>query len=135
MSLKPQDLVVVLKLAIINGERPSFSALGLSLGISSSEVHAGVKRATKAGLLGLTRSLAREIASRGITVNAVSPGFIETDMTAGLTDETRAALLATIPLGRAGAPADVAETVAFLASDAAAYITGQVLRVNGGLYI
>lgn len=90
----------------------------------------------KAGLIGFTRSLARELASRGITVNAVSPGFIETDMTQQhLQGEARQQLLSQIPLGRIGQPQDVAEAVAFLASPQASYITGQVLRVNGGLLI
>jgi len=90
----------------------------------------------KAGLLGLSRTLARELASRGITVNAVSPGYIDTDMTRStLTEEMRKQLTAQIPLGRTGKPEDVAEAVAFLASLKAGYITGQVLRVNGGLLI
>ncbi|MBL9003268.1 MAG: 3-oxoacyl-ACP reductase FabG [Myxococcales bacterium] len=90
----------------------------------------------KAGLLGLSRTLARELASRGITVNAVSPGYIDTDMTRStLTEEMRKQLTAQIPLGRTGKPEDVAEAVAFLASPKAGYITGQVLRVNGGLLI
>jgi len=89
--------------------------------------------ASKAGLLGLTKSIARELASRGITVNAVAPGFIETDMTAGLTPEQREALTRGIPLERLGTPADVAAAVLFLASDGAAYITGQVLVVDGGM--
>jgi 3-oxoacyl-[acyl-carrier protein] reductase len=89
--------------------------------------------ASKAGLLGLTKSIARELASRGITVNAVAPGFIETDMTAALTAEQRAALAKQIPLERLGSPADVARAVLFLASDAAAYITGQVIVVDGGM--
>ena len=91
---------------------------------------------TKAGIIGLTKSLAREFASRGVTVNAVAPGFIETDMTAAaLTGDAREALLGQIPLSRVGAPQEVAEAVAFLVSDAAAYVTGHVLRVNGGLMI
>ena len=89
--------------------------------------------AAKAGLLGLTRSLARELGSRGVTVNAVAPGFIETDMTDALADDVKAELLARIPLGSFGTVEDVARTVRFLASDAARYITGQVLGVNGGL--
>lgn len=92
--------------------------------------------ATKAGVIGLTKSIARELSSRGVTVNAVSPGFIATEMTqAALKGDARDALLSQIPLSRVGAPTEVAEAVAFLASDAAAYITGHVLRVNGGLHI
>ena len=91
--------------------------------------------ASKAGLIGFTRSLAREVASRGITANAVAPGYIETPMTAALDEKLRAAMMAQIPLGRPGTDADVAHAVAFLASDAAGYITGQVLDVNGGMFI
>ncbi|MBQ4568368.1 MAG: 3-oxoacyl-[Desulfovibrio sp.] len=90
--------------------------------------------AAKAALLGLTKSCAKELAARQITVNAVAPGFIETDMTAGLTDTVREAYMDAIPLKRLGSAADVAEAVAFLASDRAAYITGQVIAVNGGMY-
>ena len=89
--------------------------------------------ASKAGLVGLTKSIARELASRGITVNAVAPGFIATDMTAALTAEQRAALAKQIPLERLGQPQDVAAAVLFLASEGAAYITGQVLVVDGGM--
>jgi 3-oxoacyl-[acyl-carrier protein] reductase len=91
--------------------------------------------ASKAGLIGLTRSLAREFASRGITVNAVAPGYIETPMTAVLDEKLRTSMLAAIPLGRAGTDQDIAQSVAFLASDAAAYITGHVLDVNGGMFM
>lgn len=91
--------------------------------------------AAKAGIGGLTRSLAREIGSRGITVNCIAPGFIETDMTRALTDAQREALLGQIPLGRLGRPEDVAAAVVFLASPAAAYITGATLHVNGGMYM
>jgi len=91
--------------------------------------------ATKAGLLGFTKSLAREIGSRNITVNAVAPGFIDTDMTRELGDEQRDALIGQIPLNRLGDPADIANAVAFLASPAAAYITGETLHVNGGMYM
>ena len=91
--------------------------------------------ASKAGLIGLTRSLAREVASRNITVNAVAPGYIETPMTAVLSEEVSKAMLATVPLGRRGTPKDVAQAVKFLASDAASYITGHVLDVNGGMFM
>ena len=91
--------------------------------------------ASKAGIIGLTKAVAKELASRGITVNAVAPGFIETDMTASLSDKAREAMVAQIPLGRAGTDRDVAETVVFLASDQAAYITGQVIHVSGGMYM
>ncbi len=89
--------------------------------------------AAKAGVIGFTRSTAREIASRGVTVNAVAPGFIETEMTAVLNEETRKAILGSIPLGRFGQPEEVARLVCFLASDAAAYITGQTMTVDGGM--
>jgi 3-oxoacyl-[acyl-carrier protein] reductase len=89
--------------------------------------------AAKAGAIGLTKSLAREVASRGITVNAVAPGFIETDMTQGLSAEAKGELLRQIPLGRWGTPQDVAHCVGFLVSLRASYITGQVIQVNGGL--
>jgi 3-oxoacyl-[acyl-carrier protein] reductase len=91
--------------------------------------------ASKAGLVGFTRSVAREVASRSITVNAVAPGFIETDMTAAMTDKAREAVASQIPLGRVGQPEDVAAAVAFLVSDRAAYITGQVLCVDGGFHM
>lgn len=91
--------------------------------------------ASKAGLIGLTKSLARELASRNITVNAIAPGYIETAMTAVLDEKQRESMLAHIPLGRAGADADIANAVRFLASDDAAYITGHVLDVNGGMYM
>jgi len=91
--------------------------------------------ASKAGLIGLTKSLARELASRNITANAIAPGYIETAMTAVLDEKQRAAMLAQIPLGRAGTDAEIAAAVRFLASDDAAYITGHVLDVNGGMYM
>jgi len=91
--------------------------------------------ASKAGLIGFTRSLAREVASRNITVNAVAPGYIETPMTAVLNEQQNAAMMAAIPLGRRGTPQDVAQAVKFLASDAASYITGHVLDVNGGMFM
>ncbi len=91
--------------------------------------------ASKAGVEGFTRSLAHEVASRGITVNAVAPGFIETDMTGELTEDQVAAMRERIPLGRMGSVSDVAHAVSFLASDAAGYVTGETLHVNGGLYM
>jgi 3-oxoacyl-[acyl-carrier protein] reductase len=90
---------------------------------------------SKAGLIGLTRSLAREVASRAITVNAVAPGYIETPMTAVLDEKQRVAMMAQIPLGRPGTDLEIAQSVVFLASDAAAYITGHVLDVNGGMFM
>ncbi|WP_322495712.1 3-oxoacyl-[acyl-carrier-protein] reductase [Chloroflexus sp.] len=89
--------------------------------------------AAKAGIIGFTKSTAREMASRGITVNAIAPGFIETEMTDALNEETRKAILATIPLGRFGQPAEVAGLICFLASDAGAYISGQTLTIDGGM--
>jgi 3-oxoacyl-[acyl-carrier protein] reductase len=94
-----------------------------------------VYSATKAAVIGLTKTLAREYASRRITVNAVAPGFISTDMTADLSEEARKGIVEQTPLGRVGSPEEVAAAVLFLASDEASYITGQVLRVNGGMYV
>ncbi|ADX45121.1 3-oxoacyl-(acyl-carrier-protein) reductase [Paracidovorax avenae ATCC 19860] len=91
--------------------------------------------AAKAGLAGMTRSLARELGSRGITVNCVAPGFIRTDMTAELSEEQHKALQMQIPLGHMGQPSDIAKAVAYLASDDAGYVTGQELHVNGGMYM
>ncbi|NYF81367.1 3-oxoacyl-[acyl-carrier-protein] reductase [Granulicella arctica] len=91
--------------------------------------------ASKAGLIGLTKALARELASRTITVNAVAPGFVETAMTGILTDEQRAAMMSIVPLNRAGSESDIAHAVAFLASEEASYITGHTLDVNGGMYM
>jgi 3-oxoacyl-[acyl-carrier protein] reductase len=91
--------------------------------------------AAKAGLLGLTKSLAQELASRNITVNAVAPGFIDTDMTRALNEQQRAALLTRVPLGRLGLPEEIAAAVLFLVSPQAAYITGETLHVNGGMYM
>jgi 3-oxoacyl-[acyl-carrier protein] reductase len=91
--------------------------------------------AAKAGLIGLTKTAAKEYAARGVTVNAIAPGFIETEMTADLPEKVRKGMLAQIPMGRAGQPEDVAAAVSFLASDAASYITGQVIHVSGGMYM
>lgn len=91
--------------------------------------------AAKAGVIGFTKSLAREVASRGITVNTVAPGFIETDMTKALNEEQRAATLSSVPAGRLGDPKEIAATVAFLASEGAAYINGETIHVNGGMYM
>jgi 3-oxoacyl-[acyl-carrier protein] reductase len=91
--------------------------------------------ASKAGLIGLAKSMARELASRGITVNAVAPGLIDTDMTAALPDKAKDAMMGLIPLGRPGTPEEVAAAVAFLVSDKTSYITGQVLHISGGMYM
>ena len=91
--------------------------------------------ASKAGMIGLTKTVAKELGARGITVNAVAPGFIETDMTAVLSDKVKEAMLGMVPLQRAGTPQDVADAITFLASDQAAYITGQVIHVTGGMYM
>ncbi len=90
--------------------------------------------AAKAGLIGFSKALAKEVASRGITVNVVAPGFIATDMTDVLTEEQKAGILSQVPAGRLGDPKDIAKAVAFLASDDAGYITGTTLHVNGGMY-
>ena len=91
--------------------------------------------AAKAGIIGFSKSLAREVGSRGITVNVVAPGFIATDMTDALQEAQRTAILSQVALGRLGSAQEVAQAVAFLASDAAGYITGETLHVNGGLYM
>lgn len=91
--------------------------------------------AAKAGIIGFSKALAKEVASRGVTVNVVAPGFIATDMTDALTEEQKAATLSQVPAGRLGDPKDIAKAVAFLASDDASYITGETLHVNGGMYM
>jgi 3-oxoacyl-[acyl-carrier protein] reductase len=91
--------------------------------------------ASKAALLGVTKSMARELSSRSITVNAITPGFIDTDMTGALTDDQKTSINSAIPLGRTGKPEEIAAAVVYLASDEAGYITGQALRVNGGMYM
>ena len=91
--------------------------------------------ASKAGIIGFTKAMAKELASRNITVNAVAPGYIDTDMTKALTPKAREAIISQIPLGRTGRPGDVTAAVAYLASDSAAYITGQVIHVSGGMYM
>jgi 3-oxoacyl-[acyl-carrier protein] reductase len=91
--------------------------------------------ASKAALLGVTKSMARELSSRAITVNAITPGFIDTDMTGSLTEEQKASIHSAIPLGRTGKPEEIAAAIVYLASDEAGYVTGQVLRVNGGMYM
>lgn len=121
--------------------RPMMRAkTGRIINLSSVVAEAGnpgqaVYSASKAALIGLTKTLAREYASRKITVNAVAPGYIETDMTSGLSEELQKKIVEQTPLGRVGTPQEVAAAVVFLASDEAAYVTGQVVRVNGGMYV
>jgi 3-oxoacyl-[acyl-carrier protein] reductase len=121
--------------------RPMIKARsGRIINITSVVAHSGNAgqanyAAAKAGVEGMTRALAREIGSRGVTVNCVAPGFIDTDMTRGLAAEQTAALVSSIPLARLGAADDIAEAVSFLASDAASYVTGTTLHVNGGMYM
>ena len=91
--------------------------------------------ASKAGIIGLTKGIAKELASRGITANVVAPGYVDTDMTTSLSDKAKEMMVGQIPLGRVGTPQDIAAAVVFLASDGAAYITGQVIHVNGGMYM
>ena len=91
--------------------------------------------AAKAGVIGFSKSMAREVASRGITINVVAPGFIDTDMTKSLSDDQKEAIFKDIPASRLGSPDEIASTVAFLVSDGAAYITGETIHVNGGMYM
>ncbi|MDP9065577.1 MAG: SDR family oxidoreductase, partial [Pseudomonadota bacterium] len=104
------------------------------VGVTRNAGHANYA-AAKAGMIGFTKSLAREVGSRGITANVIAPGFIDTDMTRALSEDQRSALQAQIPLARLGRPEDIAAAVAFLASPEAAYITGETLHVNGGMYM
>jgi 3-oxoacyl-[acyl-carrier protein] reductase len=148
MRMKPDDWNLVMQINL-NG---AFAAIqqvlpammkarwGRIINISSVVGQAGSAgqsnyAASKAGLIGLTKALAQEVASRNITVNAVAPGYIQTDMTAVLPEEVKAKILASVPLQRMGQPEDIANAVKFLASDEAAYITGQILAVNGGMYM
>lgn len=114
-----------------SGRIINISSVSGQMGNAGQSVYA----AAKAGLIGMTKALARELASRNILVNVVTPGYIETDMTKDILEKGQEEILKNIPLGRVGSPEDIAHAVAFLASDEASYITGQVLSVNGGLYI
>jgi 3-oxoacyl-[acyl-carrier protein] reductase len=148
MRLTPENLELTLKVNLMGAIycakaaiRPlSRSKAGRIINMASVVAELGNPgqasySASKAGLIGLTKTLAREYASRGVTVNAVGPGYIDTDMTRNLPDKAKEFMLNQVPLGRIGQPEDVAAAVTFLCSDEAAYITGQVLRVNGGMYV
>src|SRR6516225_8606073 len=148
LRMKPADWELVLNLNLNGAFRciqqvlPSMmrNRWGRIINISSVVGQAGAAgqanyAASKAGLIGLTKSLAQEMGSRGVTVNAVAPGYIETDMTRVLPEDVKAKILAQVPLGRIGQPEDIAAAVKFLASEEAAYITGHVLAVNGGMYM
>ena len=112
---------------------PMRSAASPSIAMPESSI--AIIAAAKAGIIAFSKSLAREVGSRGITVNVVAPGFIDTDMTRDLPEEGKAAMLTQIALGRLGKPSDIAAAVAFLAGPAAAYVTGETLHVNGGMYM
>jgi 3-oxoacyl-[acyl-carrier protein] reductase len=148
VRMKPSDWQLVLKVNLDGAFLCSQQVLpsmmrnrwGRIINISSVVGQAGSAgqanyAASKAGLIGLTKSLAQEMGSRGITVNAIAPGYIATDMTKDLPDDLKQKMLATVPLGRMGLPEDIASAVKFLASDDASYITGHVLAVNGGMYM
>jgi 3-oxoacyl-[acyl-carrier protein] reductase len=148
VRMKPADWDLVLKINLTGAFLCAQQALpgmmrnrwGRIVNIASVVGQAGAAgqanyAASKAGLIGLTKSLAQEMGSRGITVNAVAPGYIDTDMTKGLPDEVKQKMLAMVPLGRIGSVEDIAAAVKFLASEEAGYITGQVLAVNGGMYM
>lgn len=148
VRMKPADWELVLKINLqgafvcVQQVLPSMmrNRWGRIINIASVVGQAGAPgqanyAASKAGLIGLTKALAQEMASRNITVNAVAPGYIATDMTKVLPDEVKQKILASVPLGRMGTPEDIAAAVKFLASEDASYITGQVLAVNGGMYM
>ena len=148
MRMKPADWDLVMNINLNGAFRCTQAVLpgmmrnrwGRIINISSVVGQAGAAgqvnyASSKAGLIGMTKSLAQEMGSRGITVNAIAPGYIETDMTKVLPDEVKAKILAQVPLGRIGQPEDIAQAVKFLASEEAGYITGQVLAVNGGMYM
>jgi len=148
MRMKPADWDLVLNINL-NGAFRCIQAVlpgmmrnrwGRIINISSVVGQAGAAgqanyAASKAGLIGLTKALAQEMGSRGVTVNAIAPGYIETDMTKVLPEDVKAKILAQVPIGRIGQPEDIASAVKFLASEEAGYITGQVLAVNGGMYM
>src|SRR5215475_13762371 len=148
VRMKPADWDLVLNINLNGAFRCTQAVLpgmmrnrwGRIINISSIVGQAGSAgqanyAASKAGLIGMTKALAQEMGSRGVTVNAVAPGYIETDMTKDLPEELKAKMLASIPLARMGKPEDIAGAVKFLASEDASYITGQVLAVNGGMYM
>lgn len=148
LRVKPEDLEAVFSVNVGGALWAAKSALrfmmkartGRIINISSVVGESGnpgqsVYAASKSAIIGITKSLAREYASRGVTVNAVAPGFIDTDMTASLTDEQKKTIVAQTPLGRMGSAEDIAAAVLYLASDEASFVTGQVLRVNGGMYV
>ena len=148
MRMKPADWDLVIGINLTGAFRCAQAVLpsmmknrwGRIVNISSVVGQAGAAgqanyAASKAGLIGMTKAMAQEMASRGVTVNAVAPGYIETDMTKVLPDEMKAKILAQVPVGRIGQPEDIANAVKFLCSDDAAYITGHVLAVNGGMYM
>ena len=148
MRMKPADWDLVLNINLNGAFRCIQQVLpgmmrnrwGRIINISSVVGQAGAAgqvnySASKAGLIGVTKSLAQELGSRNITVNAIAPGYIQTDMTNVLADDVKAAILAKVPLGRIGQPEDIAASVKFLASEEAGYITGHVLAVNGGMYM
>ena len=148
LRLKDEDLLRILTVNVVGAVACSRAAVKTMMRAKAGRIvfvssvvgemgNAGqtAYAASKAALLGAAKSIAREYASRGITVNAVTPGYVETDMTRALTDEQRTAMLSGVPLGRPGSVDDVAAAIVFLASNEASYITGQVIRVNGGMYM